>query len=71
MSPHPVELSSVAQVESSSRLYDRAAMPWAVVWRLRPFWIKLRSKTLTIALNAVSKARFAPTPLRATSVGNV
>src|SRR5208282_1342491 len=48
---------------------DNAAMLCAVVRRGRPFSIKLRSKTLTIALKTVSKARFALTPLRATSVG--
>jgi len=48
---------------------DKAAMLCAVVRRSRPFWSKLRSRTLTMALKTVSKARFAPTPLRATSVG--
>ena len=37
----------------------KAAMLCAVVRRGLPFWIKLCSKTLTIALNTVSKARFA------------
>jgi len=45
-------------------------MPCAVARLRRPFLGKLRSKTLTIALNTVSKARLALTPLRATSVGN-
>jgi hypothetical protein len=49
---------------------DNAAMACAVTRRWRPFWIKLRSKTLTIALNTVSNARRAVLPLRATSVGN-
>ncbi len=49
---------------------DKAAMLCAVERRRRPFSIKLRSRTLTIALKTVSKARFALTLLRATSVGN-
>jgi hypothetical protein len=44
-------------------------MACAVVRRRRLFFIKLRSKTLTIALKTVSKARFALIPLRETSVG--
>src|ERR1700727_1488670 len=48
----------------------KAAMLCAVMRRWRPFSIKLRSKTLTIALKTVWKARFALMPLRATSVGN-
>ena len=45
---------------------DKAAMLCAAVRRRRPFWTRLRSRTLTMALNTVSKARFALTPLRAT-----
>ena len=45
-------------------------MACAVARRWRSFSIKLRSKTLTIALNTVSIARRAVLPLRATSVGN-
>src|ERR1700722_1300992 len=49
---------------------DKAAMICAVVRRWRPFLIMLRSKTLTIALKTVSKARLALIPLRETSVGS-
>ena len=49
---------------------DKAAMVCAILRRRRPFRFKLRSKTLTIALKTVSKARFALMPLRATSVGS-
>jgi hypothetical protein len=49
---------------------DMAAMLSAVTRRARSFRDKLRSKTLTIALNTVSNASRAGLPLRATSVGN-
>jgi hypothetical protein len=38
---------------------DKPAMLWAAVRRRQPFLTKLRSNTLTIALNTVSKARYA------------
>ncbi len=44
--------------------------PALVIRRGRPFSAELRSSTLTIASNTVSKARFALSPLRETSVGN-
>src|SRR6516162_1785245 len=47
-----------------------AAITWAVVRRDGFLSPKLRSNTLTIARNTVSKARLAATPLRATSVGS-
>lgn len=48
----------------------KAAIARAVALRGRPFLIELRSRTLTIAWNTFSKARFALSLLRETSVGN-
>jgi hypothetical protein len=44
------------------------AMPWAVSRRGGPFWVKLRSRTLTMERKTVTKALLADLPLRATSV---
>jgi len=48
---------------------DKAAMLCAVVRRSRPFWSKLRSRTLTMALKTVSKAALRTYAAAATSVG--
>ena len=41
---------------------QREAMPWAVARRERPFWARLRSRTLTMERKTVSKALLADLP---------
>src|SRR6266576_434406 len=50
------------------RLHSEA-MPCAVERWGRPFWVRLRSSTLTMKRKTASKALLAELPLRATSVG--